>query len=104
MDTILDPRKNGGNIKSGKVMATPTSDWTIKLDVTGLPSNAHFVYAFFDSAGVSSQVGMTRTAPALTDRVDELNYAVFSCSNWGFGERDFVPGFCFLEYVSLMTC
>ena len=96
MDTILNPRKNGAHIKTGTVVASSTHDWTIKLDMTGLKPNTHYVYAFFDPEGVASPVGMTRTAPAHDDDVEELNYAVFSCSNWGFGAS--------LLYVVFLRC
>jgi len=85
LDTVLDPFQNGENIKLGYEMAIAHNDWTIKLDMVGLDHNTQYVFAFLDEHGVASPVGMTKTAPAANEEVENLSYAVFSCSNWGFG-------------------
>ena len=88
-DAHLDPDRNH-DLKMTKVLVDASSDFVAKLDVTGLKSNTHYVYAFvaIDDDGstvVSSQVGQTRTAPAFDDDVEELTYAFFSCSHFSNG-------------------
>ena len=79
---LLDP-SNNPNLKRGTVVVTASSDWIAKIDVKGLPSSTHFVYAFTDGKN-ASDVGLTRTAPAPNEET-ELVYAFFSCSHFGYG-------------------
>jgi alkaline phosphatase D len=79
----LDPTLNE-NIKRGKVTVTAASDFTAKIDVTGLPSNTQFVYVFSDGQQVSD-IGLTKTAPAPGDEDPDLIYAFFSCSHFTNG-------------------
>lgn len=85
----LDPAMNA-DLKMTKILVDASSDFVAKLDVVGLKSNTHYVYAFVaidedDEYVVSSQVGQTRTAPAHDDDVEELTYAFFSCSHFSNG-------------------
>lgn len=82
-DDLLDPQVNP-DLRRGTVLVTSETDFVAKIDVTGLPSNTKFVYSF-NTDTEASDVGMTRTAPAPEDGVDELRYAVFSCSNFRTG-------------------
>eukprot|EP00968_Pinguiococcus_pyrenoidosus_P020298 scaffold2331_cov252-Pinguiococcus_pyrenoidosus.AAC.8 len=68
----------------GNAFAFEADGYTLKVDITGLPSNSKFVYQF-KAGSIQSPVGVTRTLPAVTDDVSELNYAFFSCSNYRFG-------------------
>lgn len=79
----LSPDKNP-NLKRFKVTASKETDFTVKLDVTGLKSNTAYVFAFSDGSA-SSDVGQTRTAPGPDDQVEKLTYAVFSCSHFTNG-------------------
>ncbi len=88
-DAHLDPTMNP-DLKLTKVLVDASSDFVAKLDVIGLKSNAHYVYAFVafdgdDESVASSQVGQTRTTPALDDDVEEMTYAFFSCSHFSNG-------------------
>ena len=83
MEDHLDPSANPA-LKRGKVNVTSTTDFIAKIDVTGLPSNTAFVYVFSDS-NQTSDIGMTRTAPAQGDEEEELVYAFFSCSHFSNG-------------------
>jgi hypothetical protein len=83
INDLLDPEANP-NLKRVLVEVTGESDWIAKLDVTGLPSGTKFVYAFSDGTAVSD-IGQTKTAPAEDEDVAELQYAVFSCTNYGNG-------------------
>lgn len=85
----LDPEMNP-DLKMTKVIVDKSSDFVAKLDVIGLKSNTHYVYAFVAidedmSSTISSQVGQTRTAPAFDDNVEELTYAFFSCAHFSNG-------------------
>ena len=85
----LDPSQNDA-IKVARVLVDVSSDFVAKIDVRGLTSNTHYVFAFValdDSTEVASTsvVGQTRTAPALDDDVEELNYAFFSCAHFSNG-------------------
>jgi hypothetical protein len=79
----LDPTKNP-NLKRAKIEVTSASDWIAKVDVTGLKPRTNYVYAFSDGTRVSD-VGQTKTAPGPDEDVSQLQYAVFSCSNYGNG-------------------
>lgn len=79
----LDPDANA-NIKVAKIETSEDSDFVAKVDVLGLKSNTHYVFAFTDGK-TSSQVGQTRTAPSVEDEVDEMTYAFFSCAHFSNG-------------------
>jgi alkaline phosphatase D len=79
----LDPAKNP-NLRRAKVEVTSTTDWTAKIDVSGLKARTNYVFAFSDGT-VVSEVGQTKTAPGPDEDVTQMNYAVFSCSNYGTG-------------------
>ena len=86
VDAHLDPSLNP-DLKSTLVLVEASSDFIAKLDVKGLKSNTHYVYAFIstDDNEEKSQVGQTRTAPALDEDVEELIYAFFSCAHFSNG-------------------
>jgi alkaline phosphatase D len=62
----------------------PAVDHTVKVDVTGLDPDTHYVYRFHLD-GAYSPVGHTRTAPAHSAALDHLRLGVVSCSNWQGG-------------------
>jgi phosphodiesterase/alkaline phosphatase D-like protein len=72
------------NLKSGLVETDGSTDWIVKLDVHGLDPFSQYVFAFTDGS-ISSDVGLTKTAPAADQSVDNVTYAVFSCSNFPNG-------------------
>lgn len=69
-------------VVSGHFTTDARSDWTVKIDASGLDADRWYWYAF-RAAGSSSDVGRTRTLP--DGGVDRLKIAVFSCSNLPFG-------------------
>jgi len=69
-------------VVSGHFTTDARSDWTVKIDASGLEADRWYWYAF-RAAGSSSDVGRTRTLP--DGGVDRLKIAVFSCSNLPFG-------------------
>ncbi|MBK8016395.1 MAG: alkaline phosphatase D family protein [Betaproteobacteria bacterium] len=69
-------------LRRGRVLTNSGRDFTVKVDVLGLPSGATLFYRF--SAGAAeSPVGRTRTLPV--GHVEQLKLAVFSCSNYPAG-------------------
>lgn len=72
--------------KTGTATATAASDWTVKIDVDSLSAKTTWIFGFEGPGGVASRTGMTKTAPAVDDdSVEEMNFAVFSCSRWESG-------------------
>ena len=79
----LDPDKNS-NLMVAQIEIDSSSDYIAKVDITGLKSNTHYLFAFHDG-NVASQVGSTKTAPKSDDDVSSLTYAFFSCSHFANG-------------------
>ncbi|MGA0531874.1 alkaline phosphatase D family protein [Hansschlegelia sp. KR7-227] len=69
-------------VRSGKALARPARDFTVKIDVDGLKPGATYYYRF-EAVGGASPVGRTRTLPE--DGVRKLKFAVLSCSNFELG-------------------
>jgi alkaline phosphatase D len=70
-------------VASGRVDAGAASDFTAKVDVSGLSAGSAYFYRFVDDAGVVSPVGSTRTLPAAD--VATVKFAVFSCTLYSEG-------------------
>lgn len=69
-------------VKSGAKLARADSDFTVKVDVTGLKPGQTYFYRFgFEN--VYSSVGRTRTLSE--SGLDQLSFAIVSCSNFPFG-------------------
>lgn len=82
---LLNPDINAAVVQ-GTVEVDAEADWIAKIDVTGLQSNSQYVFAFIEDTTLeTSDVGITRTAPAKDDKVTELTYAVFSCARFEQG-------------------
>lgn len=69
-------------VNRGTVFTDSTSDFTLKVDVLGLSPNTLYFYRFW-ALGKYSLIGRTKTAP--TAMVDQLRFAVVSCSNYANG-------------------
>jgi alkaline phosphatase D len=69
-------------VQSGVFLTGPERDYTVKVDVEGLPAGETFYYWFWAGQAVS-QGGTTRTLPAAG--TSEFRLAVVSCSNFPFG-------------------
>lgn len=69
-------------LRSGEFETNRDRDYTVKVDVRGLPSGARLFYRF-SAGGVASPVGRTRTLPA--GRLESASFAVVSCSNYAAG-------------------
>ncbi|NAS31392.1 hypothetical protein GTQ40_10445 [Flavobacteriaceae bacterium R38] len=69
-------------IAKNKLTALPENDYTIKIDVTGLNPGTSYYYRF-KSGKTYSITGTTKTLPE--DNIDQVKFAVVSCSNYEFG-------------------
>lgn len=69
-------------VARGAAPARPESDFTVKVDVTGLRPGTTYYYRF-SCLGAVSPVGRTRTLPHGT--VEQVRLAVVSCSNYPAG-------------------
>ena len=69
-------------VSSGTATASKATDYTLKVDATGLPANGSFFYRFI-VAGKSSPTGRTKTLPL--GKVSEYKIGVASCSNYPQG-------------------
>jgi alkaline phosphatase D len=69
-------------VRSGAFTTGPARDYTVKVDVTGLSPDTWYYYEF-EYLGRRSQIGRTRTAPIAG--VDNLRFALASCSNYQAG-------------------
>lgn len=83
---LTDPE--GTVVRAGSTTAKPESDWTIKVDVTGLDPYTTYYYEFMAPDGRCSLIGRTRTAPGSgpTDPLpDRLKFGVCGCANYPAG-------------------
>jgi len=69
-------------VTSGLVIATSSTNFTVKVDATGLEAGKTYFYRF-KAGSTASPVGKTRTLPAST--ATEVKFAVFSCANYPEG-------------------
>ncbi|MFN8394093.1 MAG: alkaline phosphatase D family protein [Bacteroidia bacterium] len=66
-------------IGNGTAMASSTTNWTAKYDVSYPAAGTYYWYRWHDGNGHYSAVGRTKTAP--TGMVPQLRMAVMSCSS-----------------------
>ncbi len=71
-------------VKQGQVITNQDKDYTVKIDVKDLNAFTTYYYQF-EALGIQSIIGKTRTAPAKEDHVNNLRFAVVSCSNYQNG-------------------
>lgn len=69
-------------LSTGTANTSMATDYTLKVDATGLPANGSFYYRFI-VAGKSSPTGRTKTLPL--GGVDTYKIGVASCSNYPQG-------------------
>jgi alkaline phosphatase D len=69
-------------LRRGHALAGAQADYTVKVDVLGLPPSATLFYRF-SAQGQLSSVGRTRTLPV--GELDQVKLAVFSCANYPAG-------------------
>ena len=71
-------------VASGSVVASATSDHTVKIDVGGLSAATTYYYRF-RAQGTWSRVGRARTAPATSAANTALRFGLVSCANYEGG-------------------
>ena len=69
-------------VASGTVTTDIDKDYTVKVDVSGLKPGQTYYY-YFSALGANSILGRTRTAPE--GDINQLRFAVVSCSNYQDG-------------------
>jgi alkaline phosphatase D len=69
-------------LQSGVFKTGPERDYTVKVDVRGLPAGSRLYYRF-GVADTDSPIGRTRTLP--TGSPEAVSFAVVSCSNYPAG-------------------
>ncbi|MCW8194849.1 alkaline phosphatase [Proteobacteria bacterium 005FR1] len=69
-------------VARGTTRTHATRDYTVKVDAGGLQAGREYYYRF-NTNGVSSPVGRTRTLPA--EGMQQAKFAVVSCSNYPQG-------------------
>jgi alkaline phosphatase D len=72
----------------GTATALPQLDHAVHTELRGLEADRWYFYRFTVGSGASAQmsdVGRTRTAPALGSKVDKLRFAFASCQRWEHG-------------------
>ena len=83
---IADDAQFENLLKTGSVEAKSEFDFTVNLDIEGLPSNTKFYYRFYEKETKSiTVVGQTITLPSILDTVSEVKLAVASCANYTAG-------------------
>ncbi|MFT5132440.1 MAG: alkaline phosphatase D [Gammaproteobacteria bacterium] len=71
-------------IQRGESHAAPQLAHSVHVDIEGLTSNAEYWYQF--SAGnYQSEVGRTRTLPAINEDIDSIRFITASCQNYSHG-------------------
>jgi alkaline phosphatase D len=69
-------------VRKGSGSTSAAKDFTLKIDVKDLSPNTHYYYRFA-GANALSVTGKTKTLP--TGNVEQISFAVFSCSNYPAG-------------------
>lgn len=84
--SLFDDAAMTNPVQHHDVVATAMSDFTVKVDATGLQAGTVYYYRFAahtTSGEVESPAGRTRTTAASGDT--PIRLAVVSCSHWAFG-------------------
>ena len=69
-------------LKSGEFITNVDQDYTVKVDVQGLEPDTYYYYQF-EALGKKSPIGRTKTVAK--DQVDQVQFAIVSCSNYEAG-------------------
>ena len=74
-------------VSSGQAFTSSDIDYTVKVEAAGLAPFTQYWYQFaVCGSNNTSPLGRTKTAPNPDDDVTSVNVAVYSCSNYPFGE------------------
>lgn len=76
-----------GVVSSGQAFTSSDIDYTVKVEAAGLAPFTQYWYQFsVCGSNNHSPLGRTKTAPNADDDVTSVSVAVYSCSNYPFGE------------------
>jgi alkaline phosphatase D len=91
-------------VQNGSTFAVPASDYTVKLDVTGLTPDTAY-YFQFRSGDWASPVGRTRTFPDANDtEVEKARFALISCINYQNGFFNGCGGIARRDDLAAVIC
>ncbi|MCS0636419.1 alkaline phosphatase D family protein [Streptomyces sp. LP05-1] len=85
---VAEDRAFTRTVARGAVLATATTDHTVKADVRGLRPETSYWFRFTAGTGpvpAVSATGRTRTAPAADTATPGVRFGVVSCANWESG-------------------
>ncbi len=71
-------------VQQGTAIAPVELGHSVHVEVEGLEPGRHYWYRF-ETGGIQSPVGRTRTAPAVGSHFDRMRFAFASCQNWPTG-------------------
>jgi len=71
-------------VQAGRAVADPNLAHSVHVDVTGLESGTEYFFRFMAGDEVS-QIGRTKTSPALGQQVDAIRFGEASCTNYEHG-------------------
>lgn len=72
-------------VASGQVTTDASSDYTVKVALSGLQPFTRYYYRFTSDSGYTSVTGRTRTAPATGSDPTELTFVYVSCQDYTEG-------------------
>ncbi|KAB8072439.1 PhoD-like phosphatase-domain-containing protein [Aspergillus leporis] len=73
-------------VDNGRAYTTSDIDYTLKVEANGLEPFTTYWYQFqICNSNVTSPLGRTKTAPSPDHETEEINLAVYSCSNYPNG-------------------
>jgi alkaline phosphatase D len=79
---VAEDKSFSNIIKTGSFTTDSTSNYTVKIDVTGLSAGNDYFYRF-SSHGIVSPIGETKTMDNSGSK--DLSLGIVSCSNYQFG-------------------
>ena len=80
--TVASDQAMQNVVQKGTFATNKEKDYTVKVDVQGLEAGTYYYYQF-EALGKKSPIGRTKTATK--EAVDQIQFAVVSCSNYEAG-------------------
>ncbi|KDE86039.1 phosphodiesterase/alkaline phosphatase D [Aspergillus oryzae 100-8] len=83
---VYEDKEGRRVVDKGRAYTTSDIDYTLKVEASGLKPFTTYWYQFqICNSNVTSPLGRTKTAPGADDATEEINLAVYSCSNYPNG-------------------
>ncbi|GAB1203769.1 hypothetical protein APSETT445_002409 [Aspergillus pseudonomiae] len=84
---VYEDKEGQRVVDKGRAYTTSDIDYTLKVEASGLKPFTTYWYQFqICNSNVTSPLGRTKTAPGADDATEEINLAVYSCSNYRLSE------------------